>query len=139
LNRLETLPYILPSSEVRMHCQVRSADRTLFDGEATMVVARSASGEFAVMDGHAPLLASLRSGPLRVKTSEGARVFACFGGSLRVSDGGEVTVLVEDAVPLEEIDLTALEGGERDAPRDETDVEAGERRAVLRRVKEAYG
>jgi F-type H+-transporting ATPase subunit epsilon len=110
-----------------MQCQVRSADRTFFDGEATMVVARSSRGEFAVMDDHAPLLASIQSGPLRVKTGEAERVYACFGGTLHVSPEAAVTVLVEDAVPLEEIDLSAL--GE----------EAEERRTVLRDVKESYG
>jgi len=120
-----------------MHCQVRSADRTFFDGEATMVVARSSRGEFAVMDDHAPLLSSIQSGPLRVKTPDEEHVFACFGGSLRVAGGAEVTVLVEDAVPLEEIDLAALETSEPGSS--EVNVDTEDRQAVLRRVKEAYG
>jgi F-type H+-transporting ATPase subunit epsilon len=112
-----------------MHCQIRSPDRTFFDGEATMVVARSSRGEFAVMEDHAPLLASIRSGPLRVKTVDEERVFACFGGSLRVSTDAHVIVLVEDAVPLEEIDVNALTA--------EAAPEA--RRAILRGVAETYG
>ncbi len=115
-----------------MQCQVRSPDRTFYEGAATMVVARSSRGEFAVMDDHAPLLAAIQPGPLRVKTSEGERVFACFGGSLRVSGGAIVTVLVEDAVALEEIDLEEPDG----APQSEA---ARERIDVLRRVKETYG
>ena len=67
-----------------MHCQVRSAERTFFDGEATMVVARSGRGEFAVMDGHAPLLASLADAPLRIKAGGDEVVLACYGGALRV-------------------------------------------------------
>lgn len=110
-----------------MHCQIRSADRTFFDGEATMVVARSTRGEFAVMDDHAPLLATLRSGPLRVKTSDSERVFACFGGTLHVSADAAVTVLVEDAVAAEEIDLTFIEG------------EPEARRAMMQAVKDTYG
>ena len=110
-----------------MHCQIRSAERTFFDGEATMVGARSTHGEFAVMDDHAPLLATLRSGPLRVQTSDGERVFACFGGTLHVSDDASVTVLVEDAVAAEEIDLASIE------------EEPEERRAMMRVVKDTYG
>ena len=110
-----------------MQCQIRSADRTFFDGEATMVVARSSRGEFAVMEDHAPLLASIQSGSLRVKTSKQERIFACFGGSLRVSADAAVTVMVEDAVPLEEIDLSTLAD------------EAEDRRAVLQHVKENHG
>lgn len=110
-----------------MQCRVQSADRTFFDGEATMVVARSNRGEFAVMADHAPLLSTLRSGPLRIQTSEGERVFACFGGTLRVSAEASVSVLVEDAVPLGEINLEAS----ADDP--------AERRRVLQDVKEQYG
>jgi F-type H+-transporting ATPase subunit epsilon len=110
-----------------MHCQIRSADRTFFDGEATMVVARSTRGEFAVMDDHAPLLAALRSGPLRVKTPDGERVFACFGGTLRVAADAAVTVLVEDAVPAEEIDIASIE------------KEPEARRAMMQHVRETYG
>lgn len=110
-----------------MQCRVQSADRTFFDGEATMVVARSDRGEFAIMADHAPLLSALRSGPLRVKSDDGERVFACFGGTLRVSEDARVEILVEDAVPLEEIDLSS--------PGDESD----ERLSVLRAVMESHG
>jgi F-type H+-transporting ATPase subunit epsilon len=109
-----------------MRCRVQSADRAFFDGEATMVVARSERGEFAVMAGHAPLLSTMKSGPLRVKTADGERVFACFGGTLRVSATADVDVLAEDAVPLEEIDLSAP-------------AQSEERLIVLRGVLEQHG
>ena len=110
-----------------MQCKVQSADRTFFDGEAVMVVARSARGEFAVMKGHAPLLSSLPSGPLRVQTADGEQVFACFGGTLRVTGEADVEVLVEDAVPLGEIGPELLE-------------QASEgRKQVLELTKETYG
>lgn len=122
-----------------MECQVRSADRTFFGGDATMVVARSARGEFAVLDGHAPLLATLRSGPLRIQTAEGERVFAGFGGTLHVSEDAAVTVLLEDAVALEEIDLTTPDASTRDLGESAELEETRERLAVLRAVKETYG
>lgn len=122
-----------------MECQVRSADRTFFEGDATMVVARSARGEFAVLDGHAPLLATLRSGPLRIQTAEGERVFAGFGGTLHVSEDAAVTVLLEDAVALEEIDLTTPDASTRDLGESAELEETRERLAVLRAVKETYG
>ena len=86
-----------------MRCQLRSADRTLYDGEASMVVAQSPRGEFAVMTGHAPLLAVLAQGPIRIHTEEKERVFICRGGTLRVADD-EITLLVESAVTIDEID-----------------------------------
>jgi len=90
-----------------MHCQLRSAERALFDGEATMVVAHSPKGEFAVMEGHAPLLSILDNAPLRIKTEKGEHAFALLTGLLRVSKEG-VMILAQEAIPSEEIDLFAV-------------------------------
>jgi len=122
-----------------MHCQVRSAERVFFDGEATMVVAESPTGEFAIMDGHAPLLAAVGDAPLRVKTGDGEVALACYGGALRVSNDGTVSVLVEDATPIEEIDLEGVrrrlaEIGDRPESEEER-----RRLLVLERTKERHG
>ena len=90
-----------------MHCQLRSVDRTLFDGDAVMVVARSALGEFAVMDRHAPLLAVLETSAVRVKTGDAEEAFAVRGGLLRV-ERNRVTLLVDEAIPGREVDLEAV-------------------------------
>ncbi len=91
-----------------MRCQLRTSERTLFDGDAVMVVARSALGDFAVMARHAPLLAVLDAGPLRVKTDREEFSFAVRRGLLRVQ-ADRVTVLAEAAVPAGEVDLASLE------------------------------
>ena len=123
-----------------MHCQLRSADRTFFDGDASMVVAQSPRGEFAIMDGHAPLLAVLARGLVRIHTANETRVFACRRGTLRTT-GDRISLLVESAVPVEEIDLSDVEArvsqlGEGD---DVADVEEKKHLALLRTVKERYG
>ncbi len=105
-----------------------------------MIVARSPRGEFAIMEGHAPLLAVLDGGPIRIHTNGVTRVFAARRGTLRVADD-RVSLLVETAVPLEEIDLgdiaarlPLLQGSE-----ESVDVEEREYLALLRAVKERYG
>ena len=123
-----------------MHCQLRSADRTFFDGDATMVVAQSSHGEFAIMDGHAPLLAVLDRGPVRIHAGGETRIFACRRGTLRTT-GDRLSLLVESAVPLEEINLSEVESqmaqlAENDDP---ASVEEKEHLALLRTVKERYG
>ena len=122
-----------------MHCALRTADRTYFDGEASMIVARSPRGEFAIMHGHAPLLAVLDPGPIRVHTPEGTRVFACRRGTLRTA-GDRVTVLVESAVPLEEIDLSEVETRRRQLGETDGAVLDEQRHLqLLQTVKEQYG
>ncbi len=115
-----------------MRCVVRSPERTLLDAEAEMVIARSDRGEFALMSGHAPLLAQLEPGPLRVKAADSEHVFACFGGTLDVQLD-VVTVLVSEAIPLEQIDaqLSIESGEEGDKSQARVDL--------LRHVKETYG
>ena len=122
-----------------MHCELRSADRVFFDGDASMVVARSPRGEFAIMNGHAPLLAVLDRGPVRIHTKDGVRVFACHPGTLRVS-ADRAALLVESAVPLEEIELSDVEArlaglGEGGA----ADTERREHLALLHATRERYG
>ena len=105
-----------------------------------MVVAQSPRGEFAIMDGHAPLLAVLDRGPVRIHAEGGTRVFACRRGTLRTT-GDRVSLLVESATPLEEIDLSTVESrmtrlSEGD---EDIDTEEQEHLALLRAVKERYG
>ena len=123
-----------------MDCQLRSADRAFFDGDATMVVAHSPRGEFAIMDGHAPLLGVLGPGPVRIHTDTGTQVFACGNGTVRTT-GDLVHLLVESAVPVDQIDLSSVET--RMAELDDRDDTASEDErkhlALLRDVKERYG
>jgi F-type H+-transporting ATPase subunit epsilon len=90
-----------------MRCELRSAEETLFDGEATMIVAHSPLGEFGILPRHAPLLAALDAGPLRIQTPEGQRVFVLRSGLLRVQ-ADRVSVLAEGVVCAEAIDLAAV-------------------------------
>jgi len=91
-----------------MHCTVRSADRTLYDGDAHHVVARSPHGEFAVMDNHAPLLAVLAPGVVRIHATDAVETrLVCSGGTFDFSDN-RATVLVERPQPVDEIDVAGV-------------------------------
>ncbi len=90
-----------------MHCELRTAEKTLFSGEAELVVARSPRGEFGIMNGHAPLLAALVPAPLRVKAGGQEYRFAVSSGLLRVDKSG-VTVLAQEAIPAEEVDVASV-------------------------------
>lgn len=114
-----------------MHCQLVSSERTLFDGDAVMVVARSRQGEFAIMAHHAPLLAVLDASLLRVKTHQGEAAFAVRGGLLRVLEN-TVSVLADAAVPGAEVDLANVEAGIAEAER--ALPEAKEKEDILRQL-----
>ncbi len=90
-----------------MHCIMRSADRTLYEGDVERIVARSPHGEFAVLNGHAPILAVLVTGVIRLQAAETEHTFVCKGGTLTLADN-HATVLVERPFTLEEIDPVAI-------------------------------
>lgn len=124
-----------------MHCILRSVDRTLYEGDAKRIVARSPHGEFAVMDGHAPILAVLVPGVIRLQAAGKEHTFVCKGGAFNLADN-HATVLVERPYALEEIDplsireeLTTLQTEEPSAEIDSEEVAYLE---LLCRVKESH-
>jgi F-type H+-transporting ATPase subunit epsilon len=86
-----------------------AADRKIWSGTATMVVARTVDGEIGILPGHVPVLGVLETGPVRVKVPGGDVVIAAVhGGFLSVADN-VVTVLAEVAELADEIDVARAE------------------------------
>ena len=78
---------------------------TLFQGEAEALRVPAANGQLGVLAGHAPLVAALTVGEVRVIEPSGAEhSFASAGGVLRVETDG-VAVVSEIAEAAESIDV----------------------------------
>jgi len=90
-----------------MHCIVRSADRTIVDSDVQRIVARSPHGEFAVMDGHAAILAVLVPSIVRIQTDGVEQAIVIKGGTFNVADN-QATLLVERPYKSGEIDVDSL-------------------------------
>ena len=80
-----------------LHVAVISPEQTLFEGEATSVVAPAHDGEVGILSGHAPLMALLGSGTLRLSSGGSERRFTVTGGFLQVVDD-QVRIVTEQAV-----------------------------------------
>ncbi|MFT4137329.1 F0F1 ATP synthase subunit epsilon [Microbacterium sp.] len=82
-----------------MPLQVRlvSADAEVWTGEATLVVARTKIGEIGFMAGHAPVLATLADGQVRITQADGTRVVADARDGFVSMANDEVTVVASDA------------------------------------------
>lgn len=80
----------------KLQVAVISPERTVFDGPADMVVVPAWDGELGILHGHAPLLALLGKGSLRVTDGAKETRFQVEGGFLQVADD-VVTVLSEHA------------------------------------------
>ena len=92
-----------------------SPERLLLSDEADMVTVPGADGEFGVLAGHMPLISTLRPGMIDVKGGDkGDAKYFILGGFAEVTNT-KVTVLAEEAVPMTEMDLVALDQRIHDA------------------------
>lgn len=100
-----------------MHCDIVSAEKEIFSGRVTMVVASGTLGELGIMPGHAPLLTGIKSGPVRLKLESGEeQVFFASGGFLEVQPG-VVTVLADTALRADDLDEAAAAQAKEQAER----------------------
>jgi F-type H+-transporting ATPase subunit epsilon len=79
-----------------MHVTLIAPDRSLFDGEATSVVAPAYDGLVGILPGHAPLLTLLGTGSLTISQGGSSNRFTVAGGFLQVV-GDTVRVVAEHA------------------------------------------
>jgi F-type H+-transporting ATPase subunit epsilon len=83
---------------------VVTPDGAAFEGEAEMVIGPGAAGEIGVLARHAPLVAMLKAGEIRVKAGNDWQSFAAGPGYFKVQQDRAIA-LVDDAVRAEEIDI----------------------------------
>jgi F-type H+-transporting ATPase subunit epsilon len=109
-----------------MQVELVAADRVVWSGEASLVIARTTEGEVGVLRDHAPLLSVLVPGVVEVVTVENQRqVAAVDGGFLSVANN-HVSILAEHAELSDEIDLQAARQElERARAAGEDDEDAG--------------
>jgi F-type H+-transporting ATPase subunit epsilon len=105
-----------------------SPDRLLATADVDMVIVPGMEGDFGVLPGHAPLITTLRPGVVEVHT-EGEDVEHVFvrGGFAEVTPEG-LTVLAEEAVPMADLDQTALAQEISAAEEDVADAKTDEAR-----------
>ena len=90
-----------------IHCDIVSAEESLFSGLVEIVVATGSLGELGVNYGHAPLLTDLRPGPLRIVKQGGEEeIYFLSGGYLEVQPH-VVTVLADSALRAHDLDEAA--------------------------------
>jgi F-type H+-transporting ATPase subunit epsilon len=116
-----------------IHFDLVSPERLLLSEDVKMVTLPGAEGYFGVLAGHAPLLSALKPGVIEVRhDGESATKLFVRGGIAEV-DGQHVVVLAEEAIPLADFDVGALDQRIRDT---EEDLVAAKTDAARARVAE---
>jgi F-type H+-transporting ATPase subunit epsilon len=94
---------------ITVHCDIVSAEDTMFSGLVELVVAAGKMGDLGIAPGHAPLLTELKPGPVRVIKQNGEEeVFFVTGGFMEVQPN-LINVLADTAVRGEDLDAQAAE------------------------------
>lgn len=101
-----------------IQCDIVSAHEMIFSGSASMVVAMGENGELGITPGHAPLMTTLKPGPVRVLMKDGVEtVFFAAGGILEVMPH-LVTVLTDSAIRAADLDEAAAKLAKEEAERE---------------------
>src|SRR5918998_3238127 len=115
-----------------LQVELVSPERILYSGEAEMVVCRTVTGgEVAFLANHAPFLAALEPGVVRVKTNGGEEVAAVHGGFVEVRDN-RVIILSDVAELAKDIDVARAERAKSEATGDDEESVAARARAEAR-------
>ena len=91
----------------KLHFDLVSPERRLFQGDVDMVVVPGEEGDFGVLPGHAPVMSAIRSGAISVHEGDDVRRTFIHGGFAEVTPDG-LTVLAEEAIDLASVDRDQL-------------------------------
>jgi F-type H+-transporting ATPase subunit epsilon len=89
------------------HFDLVSPEKIAFSGEVDQVDVPGQEGDFGVLAGHAPFVATLRPGILTVTSGGSQQKIIVLGGLAEVSDKG-LTILADVATSLKDLDKTAF-------------------------------
>jgi F-type H+-transporting ATPase subunit epsilon len=103
------------------HFDLVSPEKLLFSGDVTQVDVPGEEGDFGVFAGHAPFVTVLKPGVLTVYVDGGPRRIVVHGGFAEIGPTG-LTVLAEQATPVEEIDAATIAQSIKDAEEDLADA-----------------
>jgi F-type H+-transporting ATPase subunit epsilon len=99
-----------------------SPERLVYAGEVSQVDVPGEEGEFGILAGHAPYIATLKPGLLTVYGDGEPQRIVVRGGLAEMGSTG-LTVLAEQAVPLAEIDAAMIAQAIKDTEEDIADAD----------------
>lgn len=87
-----------------MHVDVVSAEKQVYSGPVTMLIAPAEMGEVGIAPRHAPLVTRIKPGEVKVELSDGSHEsFFVSGGILEVQKS-IVTILADTAIRADDLD-----------------------------------
>jgi F-type H+-transporting ATPase subunit epsilon len=100
-----------------IQCDIVSAQKEIFSGETTMLIASGVAGELGITPRHAPLITQLKAGPVRVQMEDGEEEFFFVSGGILEVQPHMITVLTDTATRGADIDEVAAKAAKAEAER----------------------
>jgi F-type H+-transporting ATPase subunit epsilon len=97
-----------------IRCEIVSQDRTVFQGDVDIVILPGAAGEMGILPHHAPVLAILKYGVIKIRHNGKEELFTVAGGLAEVQPD-IVTILADAAENVEDIDITRAQAAKKRA------------------------
>lgn len=93
----------------KLQVELVSAERVVWSGEASTVLARSVEGELGILRGHTPVLSLLADAVVEITPDSGEKVIAVADGGFLSVAQDRVSILSEHVELADEIDRDAVQ------------------------------
>ncbi|GAW50524.1 MULTISPECIES: F0F1 ATP synthase subunit epsilon [unclassified Nocardioides] len=125
----------------QLQVELVAADRTVWSGQATIVVAKTVDGDLGILRNHAPVLSLLTDGVVEISPVDGERMFAAVDGGFLSVANNRVSILSQFAALSHEINVeearAELEAAQSDADGDDADERVKRAEARIRAAEKA--
>ena len=98
-----------------MHCDIVSAEKSIFSGRVQMVIAAGSLGDLGIAPGHAPLLTAIIPGPVKLILESGEEEVFYVSGCFLEIQREVVTLLSDTAIRADDVDEVAAVKAVEDA------------------------
>jgi F-type H+-transporting ATPase subunit epsilon len=111
----------------KLHFSLVSPERELMSEDVDQVDIPGAEGWIGVLPNHAPLMATLAPGMVKIRTGSDEKHIFVRGGFAEISPAG-LTVLAEEAMPAEELNAEKIAQHVKDAEEDLADADTDDKK-----------
>lgn len=97
----------MADTNAALQVELVAADRTVWSGRASMVLARTTEGDVGILAHHAPVLSVLVPGVVDIHAEDGDHVVAAVDGGFLSVAANRVSLLAERTTLAQEVDVAA--------------------------------
>ena len=99
---------------IDLNVEIVTPDGIVFTGDLTSCTAPGVNGQFQILSSHAPYLANLQIGEIKILNKDGKKILATSGGFLEVKDNS-ISIIVESAEYADDINIDRAKEAEKRA------------------------